>query len=74
MACNCFHRPPPTQNAYIESFECLNQHWFTSAEARELIEDWRIDYNTERPHSSLKIKRRRSSARAPSTSAMGAAA
>lgn len=25
-------------------------------EARELIEDWRIDYNTERPHSSLKYQ------------------
>ena len=53
----------PTQNAYIESFngrfreECLNQHWFTSiGEAREIIEDWRIDYNTERPRSSLKYK------------------
>ena len=53
----------PTQNAYIESFngrfrdECLNQHWFTSiGEAREIIENWRIDYNTERPHSSLKYQ------------------
>jgi putative transposase len=53
----------PTQNAYIESFnsryreECLNQHWFTSIrEAREIIEDWRIDYNKERPHSSLKYQ------------------
>ena len=53
----------PTQNAYIESFngrfpdECLNQHWFTSiGEARQIIEDWRIDYNTERPHSSLKYQ------------------
>lgn len=53
----------PTQNAYIESFngrfreECLNQHWFTSiGEAREIIEDWRIDYNIERPHSSLKYQ------------------
>jgi len=53
----------PTQNAYIESFngryreECLNQHWFTSiGEARKIIEDWRIDYNTERPHSSLKYQ------------------
>ena len=37
--------------------ECLNQHWFTSiGEAREIIEDWRIDYNTERPHSSLKYQ------------------
>ena len=53
----------PNQNAYIECFngrfrdECLNQHWFTSiTEAREIIENWRIDYNTERPHSSLKYK------------------
>lgn len=48
----------PVQNAYIESFngrfrdECLNEHWFTSmAQAREIIENWRIEYNTERPHS-----------------------
>lgn len=51
----------PTQNGYIESFngrlrdECLNEHWFISlADARYLIEEWRIDYNEERPHSSLK--------------------
>jgi len=25
-------------------------------EAREIIEEWRIDYNTERPHSSLKYQ------------------
>ena len=50
----------PTQNAYIESFngrfreECLNLNWFTSLEeARDIIEDWRVDYNEERPHSSL---------------------
>lgn len=50
----------PMQNAYIESFngrfrdECLNQHWFTSLEeARSVIEEWREDYNRERPHSSL---------------------
>ena len=50
----------PIQNAYIESFnarlrdECLNQHWFVSLEeARAVIEDWREDYNRERPHSSL---------------------
>ena len=69
----------PTQNAYIESFngrfrdECLNQHWFTSiGEAREIIEDWRIDYNTERPHSSLKYKPRKSSRqRGPSTKRNG---
>lgn len=50
----------PTQNAYIESFngrfrdECLNDHWFLSLhEARVLIEAWRKDYNSTRPHSSL---------------------
>ncbi len=56
-----FIRPgKPVENAYIESFngkfrdECLNEHWFlTLAQARKIIEDWRIEYNTERPHSSL---------------------
>lgn len=50
----------PTQNGYVESFngrfrdECLNEHWFsTLEEARRLIEAWRQDYNTVRPHSSL---------------------
>lgn len=50
----------PVQNAIIESFngrlrdECLNQHWFTSlADAQQIIEDWRRDYNQVRPHSSL---------------------
>ena len=50
----------PTQNAYIESFngkfrdECLNEHWFTSiAHAREIIRQWRDDYNQTRPHSAL---------------------
>jgi len=50
----------PVQNAFIESFngkfrdECLNQNWFVSlAEARQIIEAWRVDYNTARPHSSL---------------------
>ena len=50
----------PTQNGYIESFngklrdECLNQHWFRSvAEARIVIKAWRVEYNQERPHSSL---------------------
>jgi Integrase core domain len=34
--------------------ECLNEHLFTSLpEARRIIEAWRIDYNTERPHTSL---------------------
>lgn len=56
-----FIRPgKPVDNAYMESFngrlrdECLNQNWFMShAQARKIIEDWRIDYNRERPHSSL---------------------
>jgi putative transposase len=50
----------PQQNGFIESFngklrdECLNEHVFSSlAEARRIIEAWRIDYNTVRPHSSL---------------------
>lgn len=50
----------PTQNAFVESFNgkfrdnCLNQHWFRSIdEARELIDNWRQDYNEIRPHSSL---------------------
>jgi putative transposase len=50
----------PMQNGYMESFngklrdECLNEHVFGSlAEARRIIEAWRIDYNEVRPHSSL---------------------
>ena len=50
----------PTQNPFIESFngrfriECLNINWFTSlAEARRIIEDWRVRCNEERPHQSL---------------------
>jgi putative transposase len=53
-------RGKPVDNCYVESFhdkvrdECLNMHWFLHlAEARELIEAWRVEYNTERPHSSL---------------------
>ena len=56
-----FIRPgKPNENAYIESFngkfrdECLNEHWFQSlADARSKIAAWRIDYNQNRPHSSL---------------------
>lgn len=51
----------PTQNCYIESFngkfrdECLNEHVFVSLhDAREKIENWRLDYNANRPHRSLK--------------------
>ncbi|HEX4650509.1 MAG TPA: IS3 family transposase [Granulicella sp.] len=50
----------PQQNGFVESFngrfrdECLNEHLFSSlTAARRIIEAWRIDYNTERPHTSL---------------------
>jgi len=50
----------PWQNGYIESFhsrfrdECLNREWLLNLrEARVVIEDWRLLYNTERPHSRL---------------------
>ena len=50
----------PMDNAYIESFngklrdECLNEHWFLNLKhAQALIENWLIEYNAERPHSSL---------------------
>ena len=50
----------PVQNAFVESFngrlrdECLNEHVFRSLyQARGIVEAWRIDYNTVRPHSSL---------------------
>ena len=52
----------PMQNGSIESFngrfreECLDQSWFTSlAEARRVIEAWRVDYNMHRPHTSLRM-------------------
>jgi len=50
----------PVQNCYVESFngkfrdECLNAQWFlTLDDARRAIEEWRVDYNEVRPHSSL---------------------
>lgn len=50
----------PTQNAFVESFngrlrdEYLNEHLFDSLDdARRIIEAWRIDYNTTRPHTAL---------------------
>ena len=57
-----FIRPgKPIENAFAESFngrlrdECLNTNWFMNLKhAREIIEDWRKDYNEVRPHSSLK--------------------
>jgi len=50
----------PWENGYIESFngklrdELLNGEIFdTLLEAKVLIERWRVDYNTHRPHSAL---------------------
>ncbi|GBQ48989.1 transposase [Komagataeibacter sucrofermentans DSM 15973] len=50
----------PQQNGFVESFngrlrdECLNETLFTSlTHARQILADWREDYNTVRPHSQL---------------------
>jgi putative transposase len=56
-----FIRPgKPVDNAFMESFnarlreECLNLNWFRSIEhARRVTEEWRVDFNETRPHSSL---------------------
>ncbi len=57
--------PPgqPWKNGFIESFhdkfrdECLQREWFSSLlDAQVVIEDWRLHYNTQRPHSSLKYR------------------
>lgn len=53
----------PWQNPFVESFharvrdELLNVEQFAClAEARVVIGDWHIDYNTRRPHSSLGMR------------------
>jgi len=53
-------RGSPWENGYCESFngklrdECLNGEIFYSLkEAQIVIESWRVEYNTERPHSAL---------------------
>ncbi len=50
----------PWENGYVESFngklrdELLNGELFLSlAEARYVLDEWRLDYNHRRPHSSL---------------------
>ena len=50
----------PMENGHIENSndrlhdQCLNQHAFLSLDgARQVIADWREDYNSERPPSSL---------------------
>jgi transposase InsO family protein len=53
----------PWENGYIESFngklrdELLNREiFYTLQEAKILIEKWRMEYNTLRPHSSLNYR------------------
>ena len=56
-----FSRPgKPADNALIESFngrlrqECPDPHWFLCLDdLRRETEDWRREYNEERPHSGL---------------------
>jgi transposase InsO family protein len=50
----------PVQSAFIESLngrfrdECFNEHSFRGLQmARRIIEAWRVDYNTRRPHTSI---------------------
>ena len=50
----------PMQNGHVESFhgrlrdECLNASWFrTLNDVRRTLDNWRREYNCERPHSSL---------------------
>ena len=54
----------PMQNGYLESFngrlrdECLNANWLLNiVDAKQKIERWRVEYNEERPHSSLAYRR-----------------
>jgi putative transposase len=57
----CFIPPgEPWRNGYVESFnsrvrdECLNINVFWSlAQARVVISDWKHEYNWDRPHSAL---------------------
>ncbi len=53
----------PWKNPFVESFharvrdELLNGEQFSRlAEAQVLIDDWREDYNTRRPHSALGMR------------------
>jgi putative transposase len=56
-----FSRPGrPGDSAFVEAFngrlrqECLNASWLLSmGDARARIDEWRIDYNQNRPHSAL---------------------
>jgi len=53
----------PTETTYIDSFDgrlwddCLNRHLFTSfSEAREIVHEQRIDYDTGCTHNSFKCQ------------------
>lgn len=56
-----FYRPgKPMDQCVCEAFngsltrECLLQHWFRNlTEAQQVLDSWRDEYNTLRPHSSL---------------------
>ena len=56
-----FSRPgKPTDNAHVESFNgrlrepCLNSHWFISMhDPKRAIDEWRTDYNENRPYRAL---------------------
>jgi len=56
----CIEPGSPWENGYIESFngklrdDVLNRQVFYSVrEAKVIVEDWRLEYNNHRPHSSL---------------------
>ena len=51
------------QNGHMESFhgrlrdECLNVNWFWNlGDARRKISNWRLHYNSHRPHSALRYQ------------------
>jgi putative transposase len=67
----------PWENGYCESFngklrdECLNGEIFYSLkEAQVVIEQWRVEYNTRRPHSALGYRPPASAALGPRMAAL----
>ncbi|HEY6369712.1 MAG TPA: IS3 family transposase [Candidatus Sulfotelmatobacter sp.] len=67
----------PWENGYCESFngklrdECLNGEIFYSLkEAQVVIEKWRVEYNTRRPHSALGYRPPAPAAFAPQMAAL----
>ena len=57
---NALEPGAPWENPYVESFNGRLRDEFLAVEqfdrlpeAQVLIEDWRLEYNTKRPHSSL---------------------